>query len=142
MMTKDKLGVKTGPQATPDVDEHVWISDNVARTCGEWHTVGHADTIYSWEHIAANKELPTAVTFTSRHVASMAWRWWYIGPVAVGNVGDNSLSCYRLHASETQQLSHVPTADATPICVELLGHSRQPMTGRLATHPSNTSVKI
>jgi len=28
-----------------------------------------------------------------------------------GNVGDNSVSSYRLHASETQQV-----ADATPIC--------------------------
>ena len=35
-------------------------------------------------------------------------------------------------------------ADATPICffVELLEGSRQPMTGRLATHHSNTTVKI
>jgi len=40
-----------------------------------------------------------------------AWRWWYIGPVVVGNVGDNSVSSYRLHVSETQQL-----ADATSIC--------------------------
>jgi len=32
-------------------------------------------------------------------------------PVVVGNVGDNSVSSHRLHASETQQL-----ADATPIC--------------------------
>ena len=35
----------------------------------------------------------------------------YTGPVVVGNVGDNSVSRYRLNASETQQL-----ADATPIC--------------------------
>ena len=71
-----------------------------------------------------------------------AWRWWYIGPVVVGNVGDNSASSYRVHASETQQLSYVPMVDATPICtcVELLGQSRQPMTGRLATHPSNAAV--
>jgi len=33
--------------------------------------------------------------------------------VVVGNVGDNSVSSYRLHASETQQL-----ADATPICYQ------------------------
>jgi len=39
-----------------------------------------------------------------------------LGPVVVGNVGDNSDSSYRLHASETQQLSYVPMADATPIC--------------------------
>jgi len=37
--------------------------------------------------------------------------WWYIEPVVVGNVGDNGVSSYRLHAYETQQL-----ADATPIC--------------------------
>ena len=42
-----------------------------------------------------------------------AWRWWYIGPVIMGNVGDNSVSSYRLHASETQQLSYL--ADATRI---------------------------
>jgi len=61
----------------------------------------------------------------------------------VGNVGDNSVESYSLHASETQQLSYVPMDDATPIviCVELLGGSRQPMTGRLATHPSNTTLK-
>ena len=45
----------------------------------------------------------------------------------MGNVGDNSVSIYHLHSSETQQLSYV--ANATPICVELLGHSRQPIMG-------------
>ena len=58
-------------------------------------------------------------------------------PVVVGNVGDNSVSSYRLHASETQQL-----ASAAPIC-QLCGvarGSRQPVTGRLATHPNNTAV--
>ena len=71
-------------------------------------------------------------------------RWRYIGQVVVSNVGDNSVSGYCLHAYETQQLSYVPMADATPICycVELLGSSRQPITGRLATHLSNTTVKI
>jgi len=34
--------------------------------------------------------------------------------IVVGNEGDNSVSSYRLHASETQQLSYyVPMADAT-----------------------------
>jgi len=42
----------------------------------------------------------------------------------VGNVGDNSVSSYRVHVAETH--------------VELLGNSRQTMTGRLATHTSNT----
>jgi len=37
------------------------------------------------------------------------------GSVVVGNVGDNSVSSYRLRTSETQQLAH-----ATPR-VELLG---------------------
>ena len=70
------------------------------------------------------------------------WCWWHVGPVVVGNVGDKSASSYRLHASETQQLSCVPmaVADATPTCMELLGGNRQPVTGRLATHPSNTPV--
>jgi len=40
---------------------------------------------------------------TSRHVASLMIR--YVGPVVVGNVGDNTVSIYRVHASETQQLS-------------------------------------
>ena len=39
-----------------------------------------------------------------------------IEPVVVGNVGDNSVSSYRLQASEIQQLSYVPMTDATPIC--------------------------
>jgi len=58
-------------------------------------------------------------------------------PVVVGNVGDSSVSSYRLHASETQQL-----ASAAPIC-QLCGvarGSRQPVMGRLATHPNNTAV--
>jgi len=45
-------------------------------------------------------------------------------------------------AEETQQLSYVPTTDTIPVCY-LCGvarGSRQPMTGRLATHPSNTTV--
>ena len=67
-----------------------------------------------------------------------ARRWWYIGPVVVGNVDDNSVRSYRLHASETQQL-----VDATRMCClgGVARGSRQPMTGRLATHPSNTMVK-
>jgi len=62
----------------------------------------------------------------------------------VGKVGDNSASSYRLHASETQQLSDVPmaVADATPPVVCVDGSSRQPMTGRLATHPSNTTIRL
>ena len=66
-----------------------------------------------------------------------AQRWRYIGPVVEGNVGDNSVSSYRLRASETQQLSCVPMAYATPICY-LYGVAR----GRLATHPSNTAGRI
>jgi len=59
----------------------------------------------------------------------------------VGNVGDNSVGSYRLHASETQQLSYV--ADAAPIChlCRVARGSRQPMTGRLATHPISTTVE-
>ena len=55
--------------------------------------------------------------------------------IVVENVGDNSVSSCRLRVTETQQLSYV--ADATPICVEMLRHSRQPITGRLATHPDS-----
>jgi len=35
-----------------------------------------------------------------------------------------------------------PTPRPSVVCAELLGHSRQPITGRLATHPSNTAVRI
>ena len=44
-----------------------------------------------------------------------------------------------LYASETQQL-----ADVIPVCYlcRVARGSRQPVTGRLATHPSNTTVKI
>jgi len=39
-------------------------------------------------------------------------------------------------------MSRWPTPHPFVIYVELLGGSRQPMTGRLATHPSNATVKI
>ena len=50
----------------------------------------------------------------------------YIGPVVVGNVSDNSISSYRLHASETQQLSYVLmfVADATAIFCRLYAVAR------------------
>ena len=68
---------------------------------------------------------------TSRSVP--AWRWWYTGPVVVGNVGDNSVG----HLKHNSSL----TPHASAICVGLLGDSRHLMTGRLATHPSNTTVE-
>ena len=58
----------------------------------------------------------------------------------VGNVGDNSVGSYRLHASETQQL-----ADATPICY-LCGVARgmQSSTndGPTCNNLSDTTVKM
>ena len=63
-----------------------------------------------------------------------AWHWWYIGPIVVGNVGDTGVSSYRLLASETPHPS--------VICVELLWGSRHPVTGRLAIHSNNTTVKF
>jgi len=39
-----------------------------------------------------------------------------MGPVIVGNVGDNSVGSDHLHASETQQLSLARMANAAPIC--------------------------
>jgi len=60
-----------------------------------------------------------------------AWRWRYIEPVVVGK--RNSCHVFRWLC---------PTPHPSVVCVELLGSSRQPMTGRLATHPSNTTVKI
>jgi len=80
----------------------------------------------------------------------------------VGNVSDITVSAvYRLHAFDTQQLSYVPASEMTYTvsggalnstqtkpdgrtnllsCVELLWGRRQPIiTGRLATHPGNTT---
>ena len=65
----------------------------------DMQTAGHSITTH-------HGELQAATSLGS----VPAWRWLYIGPVVVGNVGDNSVSSYRLHVSETQQL-----ADATPI---------------------------
>jgi len=54
---------------------------------------------------------------TSRHVASLradlTLMILYWACIVVGNVCDNSVDSYRLHASETQLLSYV--ADATPM---------------------------
>ena len=60
---------------------------------------------------------------------------WYIRPVVDGNVGDYSVGSYRLKHNSW------PTPHPSVICVELLGGIRQPMTGRFATHPSNTTVR-
>ena len=74
-----------------------------------------------------------------------AWRWWYVGPVVVGNVGGNSVSNYRLHASKTQQLSYVrwptPHPSVIGLCVDFLSGRRQPMTGRLLTHRATQRLK-
>jgi len=59
-----------------------------------------------------------------------------IGPVVVGNVGDNNVSMHLKHNSWP-----TPHPSVKLICVELLRGSRQPMTDRLATHPSNTTVE-
>ena len=76
----------------------------------------------------------------------LAWRWWYIVPVVMGNGSDNRVSSYSLHASETQQLSNIPMAAADATFVSYMcgvaRDNRQPMTSRLATHPSSTTVKI
>ena len=51
----------------------------------------------------------------------------------MGNVGDNTLSSYRLRASETQQLSYIPDGRAhrhtRQLSAWLLGGSRRPMQG-------------
>jgi len=62
------------------------------------------------------------------------------GVVVVVVVVAYLLSCY----DACMHLKHNswPTPHPSVICVELLGGSRQPVTGRLATHPSNTPVKI
>ena len=49
----------------------------------------------------------------------------------MGNVGDNSV----------RHLKYNSWPAPSVVCMELLGQSRQPVTGRLATHPSNTTVK-
>ena len=52
-----------------------------------------------------------------------AWRQWYIGPVVVGNVGDDSVNSYCLHAPETQQLSYVICRPCKAISAAPLGVS-------------------
>ena len=86
------------------------------------------------------------------------------GPRRLREIDDDDIASLRLDAADILGLSsctwrqvtaviacmhlkhnscHVwPTPHQSVICVELLGHSRQPMTGRLAAHPSNTAVKI
>ena len=86
------------------------------------HPRGKTHRSQKWEIVrfpaqAASYHLTGLQTVTSLRFVS-AWRRWYIWPVVLGNVGDNSVSSYGLqfflHASETQQLSYF--ADATSIC--------------------------
>jgi len=80
----------------------------------------------------------------TRWTVGRSWRLWYIGPAVVGNVGDNSVSNQSNHTSQTTNTPWWPwpTPHPSVIYVELIGGSRQPTTGRLATRPSNTTVKI
>ena len=77
-------------------------------------------SIQAWGGSSDRPSWPSLFHITSRHVVRTlpAWSWWYIGPVVVGNVGDNSVSGYRLHASETEQWD-----DATHICYLWQVHS-------------------
>jgi len=77
----------------------------------------------------------------TRWTVGRSWRLWYIGPAVVGNVGDNSVSNQSNHTSQTKNTPRWPWPTPHP-SVELIGGSRQPTTGRLATRPSNTTVKI
>ena len=54
----------------------------------------------------------------------------------MGNVGNNSVGSYRLHAPETKQLAY-----ATPICYLCEVARGQPSASDRPTHPSNTTVK-
>ena len=58
-----------------------------------------------------------------------AWCWWYMEPVIIGNYTWNT----------TAVVADTIIADTTPVCC-LCGDSHHPITGRLATHPSNTAV--
>jgi len=64
---------------------------------------------------------PHVVRHTFIYVASLRagltlMIYWWASQVVVGNVGDETVNSYCLHSCETQQLSRVPTADATTIC--------------------------
>ena len=54
--------------------------------------------------------------------------------------GDNSFSSYLKHNS--CRMSRWPTPCPSVICAELLVSSRRPVTGRRATHTSNTTVNL
>ena len=71
---------------------------------------------------------PTAITKYQTHgIQTVRDLQRYIEPVLVGNVGDNSVDSYRVHAYKRQQPLYVPIAvtDATHICY-LCGVARRP----------------
>ena len=106
-------------------------------TCSGWltHISGHPSAAGRAQDRESSPVRDRRSTTVPRHQPT----------VVVGNVGNNSVSSYRLHASETQQLPYVPMAvdDVTPICYwcGVARGSRRPVTGRLATHPSNAMVE-
>ena len=93
------------------------------------------ENLVKFGHEASEIPAATSLRFTP------AWRWWYTGSVVVDNVGDKQ--CQQLssiHTHNSCRMSRWTTPHPSVICVELLWGSRQPLTGRLATHPSNTTV--
>ena len=107
----------------PQQHESVYAQKNKSRNHAGTVLVNPPDGAQSND--TTRKDSGLLCSNTSRHVASLRagltlMIYWA------------SVSSCRLRVTETQQLSYV--ADATPICVEMLRHSRQPITGRLATH--------
>ena len=76
---------------------------------------------------------PHVVRHTFIYVASLRagltlMIYWWASQVVVGNAGDKIVNSYCLHSYETQQLSRVPTADATTICNLCAAAMGQPST--------------
>ena len=88
-------------------------------------------------HQSFNASSIHAKKATTSFPSVSAWLWWYTGPAVVGNVSDNSqqLSSACMHLKHNScRMPRQPTpCPFVVIYVELRAHSRQPMTGRLAS---------
>jgi len=71
-------------------------------------------------------------------------KYYKIGWIIIINIIMQRLSVVRMTNRTCMHLKHNswPTPHPSVYCVELLGGNRQPVTGRLATHPSNATFKM
>ena len=98
--------------------------------CSQYKTAGQCGTVSWWA-------LCTVV-----HIMWQNWLTYHQILTDLNNCAlfspEPCICVTAMHASKVRCRPNVPMADA---CVELLRSSRHPMTGRLATHPSNTTVR-